>query len=280
MSNVKIIVCCHKKDVMATQAPYMPIQVGRAISSVDLGIQGDNTGDNISEKNGSYCELTGLYWAWKNLKDVDIIGLCHYRRYFDFHNQCRHFMPFENIPTGNFSTTDLSIPEDILHKVSQGQIVVAKPLYYLHNLATDYCVAHISEDLRTLQHVIKETQPREVVSAYNNVMYHNNALIHYNMFLMRWAHFDNYCKWLFPILEEVERRTDISNYNPVQSRIYGYMAERLFNVWLNAYGRKIIHKPVIRFCDTKVAYMNPMHFITYRLRCTACALVSKSDSWF
>ena len=61
---------------------FLPIQVGRAISSVDLGIQGDDTGDNISWKNRNYCELTALYWAWKNLKEVDIIGLCHYRRYF------------------------------------------------------------------------------------------------------------------------------------------------------------------------------------------------------
>ena len=45
--NIKVLVCCHKKDVMATQSPYLPIQVGKAISNTDLGIQGDNTGDNI-----------------------------------------------------------------------------------------------------------------------------------------------------------------------------------------------------------------------------------------
>ena len=87
--NVKILVCCHKQDVCATEPPYFPIQVGKAISQVDLGIQGDDTGDNISHKNASYCELTGMYWAWKNLKDVDVIGLCHYRRYFDFYGQCK-----------------------------------------------------------------------------------------------------------------------------------------------------------------------------------------------
>ena len=45
--------------------------------------------DSISNKNDSYCELTGMYWALKNLKNVDVIGLCHYRRYFDFHKQCK-----------------------------------------------------------------------------------------------------------------------------------------------------------------------------------------------
>ena len=59
---------------------YFPIHVGRE-GKADLGYIGDNTGDNISAKNANYCELTGLYWAWKNLK-CDYIGLCHYRRYF------------------------------------------------------------------------------------------------------------------------------------------------------------------------------------------------------
>ena len=61
-NKITILVCCHKQDYYAQKYPFLPIQVGRAISSVDLGIQGDDTGDN--------------------LKEVDIIGLCHYRRYF------------------------------------------------------------------------------------------------------------------------------------------------------------------------------------------------------
>jgi hypothetical protein len=50
---------------------FMPVQGGKAISDIDLGIQGDDTGENISAKNPYYAELTILYWAWKNLKNVD-----------------------------------------------------------------------------------------------------------------------------------------------------------------------------------------------------------------
>lgn len=278
--QINILVCCHKEDVKASDSPYYPIHVGKAISNINLNIPGDDSGDNISFKNPNYCELTGMYWAWKNLKGVDIIGLCHYRRYFDFHNQCRRFMPFENIPTRKFSTVDISVPQTILDKVSEGQIVVAKPLYYMHNLATEYCVAHISDDLRTLQHVIKATQPQEVVDTFHVVMYQNNALVPYNMFLMHWNDFNKYCEWLFPILSEVECQIDISHYNPVQARIYGYMAERLFNVWLKVNDSKIIHKPIIRFCDTNAAFMNPMHFAISQLRGNITTWLSKTNSRF
>ena len=82
--KVKILVCCHKEAYVPNDDIYLPIHVGKAISKKDLGFQGDDEGDNISYKNPHYCELTALYWAWKNLRNVDYIGLCHYRRYFDF----------------------------------------------------------------------------------------------------------------------------------------------------------------------------------------------------
>ena len=78
--DIKILVATHKKYWMPKDDIYFPIHVGRE-GKADLGYIGDNTGDNISAKNANYCELTGLYWAWKNLK-CDYIGLCHYRRYF------------------------------------------------------------------------------------------------------------------------------------------------------------------------------------------------------
>ena len=84
MSKSIILVCAHKPDRCLLHEPYMPIQVGKAISTVDLGFAGDDTGDNISDKNRSFCELTAHYWAWKNLGEADYVGLSHYRRYFDF----------------------------------------------------------------------------------------------------------------------------------------------------------------------------------------------------
>ena len=80
MAEIKILVAAHKLYWMPNDSVYMPIHVGRE-GKADLGYVGDNTGDNISAKNPNYCELTALYWAWKNL-EADYVGLVHYRRYF------------------------------------------------------------------------------------------------------------------------------------------------------------------------------------------------------
>ena len=78
--DIKILVAAHKKYWMPKDSVYLPIQVGAALHPA-LGYVPDNTGYNISDKNPNYCELTALYWAWKNL-ECEYIGLCHYRRYF------------------------------------------------------------------------------------------------------------------------------------------------------------------------------------------------------
>lgn len=78
--DTRIYVMTHKKYSKPDLPEYMMLQVGAALHE-DLGYTADNTGDNISDKNPNFCELTGIYWLWKNIS-CDIIGICHYRRYF------------------------------------------------------------------------------------------------------------------------------------------------------------------------------------------------------
>ena len=83
----KVVIATHKKYKMPSDTMYIPLHVGAEGKKdekgniLDLGYQKDNIGENISELNANFCELTGLYWAWKNL-NYDYIGLVHYRRYF------------------------------------------------------------------------------------------------------------------------------------------------------------------------------------------------------
>ena len=78
--TMKIIIATHKAYAMPEEPLYLPVQAGAAVHE-RLAYTGDDTGDCISDKNGIYCELTALYWGWKNLRE-DALGLCHYRRYF------------------------------------------------------------------------------------------------------------------------------------------------------------------------------------------------------
>ena len=93
---------------------YLPVQMGHAIHP-GIGYIGDDTGENISERNGNFCELTGLYWAAKNL-DSDYIGIVHYRRYFAsrlhrFERKKRRVIGHEEL-NAILATTNVVLPKE------------------------------------------------------------------------------------------------------------------------------------------------------------------------
>ncbi|GHT25481.1 exopolysaccharide biosynthesis protein [Bacteroidia bacterium] len=226
--NVKILVCAHKNAAIWSNEVYMPIQMGRAISGETLDMQGDDDGDNISLKNKSYCELTGLYWAWKNLHDVDYVGLCHYRRYFDFRE---HLLKKDKYFVGAslFKKLQSQIP-DFQKIFSKYDMIITEPEVSSYNLAERYSISHNGLDLEVLKSVVSDVSP-EFIDAYEKVM-NNNKLSAYNMFITRKSVFDDYCSWLFKVLGEVEKRVNISSYNHYQARIYAFMAERLLPIYI------------------------------------------------
>lgn len=249
MKKVKILVCCHKKDLMLDVDPYFPIHVGKNNSDLEMNMQGDNTGDNISSKNYSYCELTAMYWAWKNMKDIDYIGLCHYRRYFDFHNNTSAFRSSSTMKSSDFNNVDFSIPSNVMDFVAKGGVVLAKHQIYRCSNFMEYCCYHISDDMRVLKTVIDEHCETKYADAFTEVMLRENHLCPFNMFIMKKSDFDRYCEWLFSLLFEVEKQIDISAYSPYQSRIFGFMAERLLNVYMKAEGKQVMEKPILFFND-------------------------------
>ena len=242
---VKILIACHKPSPIPKAEALFPVQVGMKGADIQMGLQGDDEGDNISDKNYCYCELTALYWAWKNLKDIDVIGLCHYRRYFDFHGQCIRFLSDTSFPVSAISELDFSLDEATLKKVMAGGVVVPKALPWNSTLEQQYCKGHISEDYKTLCKVFFDTQSEKYKKAFDEVIVRGYKFHPYNMMVMRWTDFDAYCKWLFGLLFEVEQKVDISHYSTYQQRIFGFMAERLLNVWLYAEKKLRIERPVI-----------------------------------
>jgi hypothetical protein len=221
--NIKILIATHKRFEAPDDAVYLPIQVGKA-DKPDLGYIGDDTGDNISYKNPTFCELTALYWAWKNL-NADYIGLVHYRRYLSRRRN--------RILTG----------EEARQLCSRYDIIVPKKRhYYIETIRSQYAHAHYAEQLEATKAVIQATCP-EYLPAFDRVMRQRSAHL-FNMFIMKKNLADEYCKWLFDILFQLENKIDVSGLSSFQMRLFGRIAERLFNVWItkNRYKYKTINR--------------------------------------
>ena len=194
--SIKILVAAHIKYDLPKEEYYLPIFVGAAISEFDLPYQRDDEGENISNKNNTYSELTAMYWAFKNLK-ADYIGLCHYHR----------FMDVQNIIIEDY--------EVILPK---------KRHYYIETVYSQYKHAHGSAGLDMARTIISRDFP-DYLEAFDECM--NRRSLHiFNMFIMRYDIFISYSSFLFDILFKIEK--ELGNV----SRLYGYISERLLDVYL------------------------------------------------
>ena len=235
--NIALLVASHKEYDMPDDPMYMPIWVGARINP-SKNYTPDNTGENISRKNKNYCELTAIYWAWKNLES-DYIGLCHYRRYF----KGKKRFPVNGKQIEILSKDET---ESLLDKYDV--ILPRKRNYYIETTYSQYVHAHHRIDLDTTRQIIEELYP-EYVEMFDKLM--NKTAGHkFNMFIMRRDIFDNYCDWLFSILFELERRLDISGYSVNDARVFGFVAERLLDVWIETNGISYGELPLVN-CESQ-----------------------------
>ena len=191
---------------------------GAALDKISQDNVRDDTGINISSKNRKYCELTVMYWVWKNCKS-EYVGLSHYRRRFDLSDN-----EIEKITTGELD------------------VIVTTPMINVPNVKYMYGKNHNIEDWEKMLKVVAEKCP-EYTQAVETVE-KSNYYVPYNMFIMKWEIFDKYCEWLFPILEKCEQL--IGDYEDVyQNRYIGFLAERL----MTAYIFKHRNDLKIMFCD-------------------------------
>ena len=219
--DIKIIVASHKKYNMPENDMYLPLQVGSR-GKEDLGYARDDVGENISSKNQHFCELTGLYWAWKNLEN-DYIGLVHYRRYFASKKKSKN--KFDAILTQKEAETYLDDYDIIVPK---------KRKYYIETIESHYKHTMMGETLDEAVKIVDEKYP-EYAESFNKVL-NRTYMYAFNMFIMKKQYLDEYCTWLFDILFELEERMKYKEYDAFHSRFYGRVSERLFNVWLDYKG--------------------------------------------
>ncbi len=260
-----IYIAYHKQYPFLTSDPaYQPLHVGKVLSDNDLGFIGDNTGDHISEKNRSYSELTGLYWIWKNTNS-EVVGLSHYRRFFfgakpTLRMQFKKFAEkligqgkkrFGIYYTSNAANTKLIIGKNEVQEILKDYDAIvpfARKMKY--TVWKQYKRRHLIKDMETTQQIITEIYP-SYLSSFTKVM-QKKEIFSCNMFVMKRQHFNEFMKWLFDILFELEKRTDISRYNFYQKRLYGFVSERLFDVWMTEQQLKCKLLPVLYFKKLKI----------------------------
>lgn len=221
---------------MPTDPIYLPIHVGAALHPDVLPTMlGDNTGDNISDLNNYYSELTALYWLWKN-KDADYKGLVHYRRHLGTQRFSRFFIRdrFQRIITENELKELLTI-----HDV----IVAKKRNYYIETVYSHYSHTFDSNQFDLCREVLAELKP-DFVPAWDHLMKSRSAHI-FNMFIMSSSKFDEYCDYMFPVLFELERRLDPRKYDSFNARYIGRVSERLLDPWLETNGYAYAELPVL-----------------------------------
>lgn len=238
MKDIKVVVATHKKYEMPKDAIYLPIHVG-GYNKPDIGFNKDDKGDNISIKNSNYCELTALYWAWKNL-DTEYIGLVHYRRHFSFKKKSKN--KFESILTGE-EVNDLLRNTDI--------ILPRKRNYYIETLYNHYKHTLHIEPLIETKNIISELYP-EYLPFFNKLYIRRSAHM-FNMFIMKKDILNGYCAWLFNILSELEKRVDTTQYDNFHARFYGRISELLLDVYLE--------KNNLSYKEVKVIHMEKINWL-------------------
>ena len=241
--EVQVIVATHKPYRMPEDRVYLPLQVGAA-GKPSLGFRRDDEGENISAKNANWCELTGLYWAWRNLKSA-AVGIAHYRR---------HFRGRAGIACGAEIAAALERADVILPR---------KRNYFIETTYSQYVHAHHAIDLDLTRQILVERHP-EYVAAFDATMKATKGH-RFNMFVMKRQRFDAYCEWLFDVLFELERRLDISSYSPYDARVFGFVSERLLDVWIVTNGVGFVEFPVVHL-ESQVWPRKALMFLWRKLK--------------
>lgn len=171
-----MFIVSHKPFEMPKNKFLVPIHVGRSVSRFKVEMAdmiGDDTGENISSRNQHYCEMTAHYWVWKNVHDIDYVGLCHYRRYF------------------GIDITD----ENISEVMGDADVVMVEPSWYLDSVYSYFAKFMGAENMSILWMIMQKLYP-EFVETLECVC-DGVKFYPFNMLLCKKERFDEYAEWMF-----------------------------------------------------------------------------------
>ena len=229
MNDIKIYMITHKQ-VSFIPNGITPLYVGNGKNEENY-IR-DNLGDNIANKNKNYCELTGLYWMWKN-DTSNIVGLCHYRRFFGKNKK------------DIFNESDKRIKKIL----NEYDMIVSTKWLSIKTVYEIYKNKHYSSDLDEIKKIISEKY-KDYLDSFKTIM---NGHYGYacNMFICKKELLNDYCKWLFDILFDLEKNINLNDRDDYQKRVFGFLAERLLAVWILKNGLKVYEETLFFTEETK-----------------------------
>ena len=230
--KIEIFVLTHKKFECPKEDIYKPLLSGSSSHKDDFGYLRDDSGDNISNLNNYYAEMTGEYWAWKN-SNADIIGFCHYRRYFA-KNISLKILEKEDIEE-ILNDYDIILPNKA-HMGMTNIEDIKRTREYL-----DY--GPYIEEYCKLRDLLERDYP-DYLKYYDEML--NSKECHwFNMFICKKELADDYFEWIFEILSKMEKEIDFNKYPENQRRILGFLSERLINVYVKKNNLKVKEKPIL-----------------------------------
>lgn len=238
---------------------FIPVRCGAVYDKREnVTMLGDDTGDNISEKRNSFCELTVQYWAWKNV-NADYYGLCHYRRYLSFSNSLNKTEYLYDKETGLVCHNE--VIEKYLDKETENKYKlldesfirnVVEQYDILTNEWSDvtkmmhpkgYCksveeywlklenIVFPKNTIKITREIIKKYYP-EMLNSFDEYLGGKNYL-GYNCFVMKKEIFNKYNNFIFTILFELEKNLDgIEYFNKTLIRSCAFVSEILYGVYI------------------------------------------------
>lgn len=215
----KIFIVTHVKPEKNLPNGYDYIGVGNGNFTLTYS---DKTGESISHLNPYFSELTALYWIWKNYNcsPDNFVGIMHYRRLL-----VDGWLPA-------LSKTPVSI-KNINQILSKKDLIAPEKTYLPPNAYQNYSKEHNEADM-ILSLSIAEKKDSVKQGEYIDFLKNLKTAHLCNIIVCKKIIFDNYCSWLFPILFESLDQINFKNRNSYQKRVFGFLSERLFNVWLNS----------------------------------------------
>lgn len=237
--NIKIFISYHKESEKLESEIMVPVHAGAKRSGIYLDMARDDEGDNISQKNDRYCELTVQYLAWKNV-EADYYGFMHYRRQFafrDISSGIKSSMPMEYNRIDEAYKQEVGLCDEEIRKCLKGyDLILPYPADTLHWGAISNEVSFSSfecqyaADFHTVCQTVTELYPEYAPYV---LQFRTGRKVYWcNMFIMRKELFMDYSKWLFSILESAEKRIDFTGYNRQETRVLAFMAELLFSIYV------------------------------------------------